>query len=59
MIQSEGGRVIAYTADVTDSFAVTKMVEQVERELGAVGLLVDNAGRLTSIAFVWESDPDE
>jgi NAD(P)-dependent dehydrogenase (short-subunit alcohol dehydrogenase family) len=35
------------------------MVEQVERELGAVDLLVNNARRLTSIAPVWESDPDE
>lgn len=59
LIQSEGGHAIAITADVTDSSAVTKMVEQVERELGAVDILVNNAGRLTSIAPVWESDPDE
>ena len=59
LIQREGGHGIAVTADVTDSSAVTKMVEQVERELGAVDLLVNNAGRLTSITPVWEADPDE
>ena len=59
LIQSEGGHAIAITADVTDSSAVYAMVEQVERELGAVDIRVNNAGRLTSIAPVWESDPDE
>jgi 3-oxoacyl-[acyl-carrier protein] reductase len=36
LIRREGGHAIAVTADVTDSPAVYKMVEQVERELGAV-----------------------
>ncbi len=59
IIEKEGGRAVAITADLTDSSAVYAMVEQVERELGAVDLLVNNAGRLTSIAPIWEADPDE
>lgn len=59
LILNEGGHAIAITADVTNSSAVYAMVEQVERELGAVDLLINNAGRLTSIAPVWEVDPDE
>lgn len=59
LIQNEGGQAIAITVDVTDASAVLAMVEQVERELGAVDLLVNNAGRLTVIAPIWEADPHE
>jgi NAD(P)-dependent dehydrogenase (short-subunit alcohol dehydrogenase family) len=59
LIQNEGGQAIPVTADVTDSSAVFAMVAQVERELGAVDIIVNNAGRLTSIAPVWEVNPDE
>lgn len=37
-------RAIAVQADVSDSAAVDAMVRQTERELGPVGLLVNNAG---------------
>lgn len=59
LIQKDGGYAIAITADVTDASAVRAMVEQTERELGAVDLLVNNAGRLTAIAPIWEADADE
>lgn len=59
LIQNDGGQALAITADVTDSSAVLAMVEQVERELDPVDLLVNNAGRLTVIAPVWEADPAE
>lgn len=59
LIQSEDGHAIAIPADVTDAPAIYSMIEQVERELGAVDLLVNNAGRLIAIAPVWEADPDE
>lgn len=59
LIQKEGGKAIAIIADVTDSSAVYKMTEQVQHELGAVDLLVNNAGRGAVIAPVWEADPAE
>src|SRR5690349_16858530 len=43
-IKANGGRAIAIASDVSQSAAVTKMVEQVARDLGPVDILVNNAG---------------
>jgi 3-oxoacyl-[acyl-carrier protein] reductase len=43
-IESGGGRAIAVAADVSQSAAVTAMVERVARELGPIDILVNNAG---------------
>ena len=43
-IRSMGRRAIAVQADVADSNAVFTMVRQAEAELGAISLLVNNAG---------------
>ncbi len=43
-IKSNGGRAIAVAADVSQSAAVTGMVERVARELGPIDILVNNAG---------------
>ncbi len=43
-IRAGGRRAIACAADVSDSGAVAAMVRQVEAELGAVDVLVNNAG---------------
>jgi NAD(P)-dependent dehydrogenase (short-subunit alcohol dehydrogenase family) len=43
-IKSNGGRTIAVAADVSQSAAVTGMVERVARELGPIDILVNNAG---------------
>ena len=58
-IEAAGGRVLGIRADVTDGTAVEQMVAQVERELGPVDMLVNNAGRLGAIGPLWEVDPDE
>lgn len=44
MLRREGGTVITQQADVSDAQAVNAMVRRVERELGYVELLVNNAG---------------
>ena len=44
---------VALEVDVSDEASVTRMVEEVERELGPVDLLVNNAG----IAQSWEGSP--
>ena len=43
-IREAGGRAMAVAADVSDSAAVTNMIAAVERELGPVDVLVNNAG---------------
>ncbi len=44
---------LALEVDVSDEASVTRMVEATERELGAIGLLVNNAG----IAGPWDGPP--
>jgi NAD(P)-dependent dehydrogenase (short-subunit alcohol dehydrogenase family) len=59
LIEGAGGRAIAFPADVTDRRAVEQMVAQVERQMGPVDLLVNNAGHEGQIAPFWEAEPDE
>jgi NAD(P)-dependent dehydrogenase (short-subunit alcohol dehydrogenase family) len=59
LIEGAGGRAIAFPTDVTDWRAVEQMVAQVERQMGPVDLLVNNAGiGQTDIGPIWESDPE-
>jgi NAD(P)-dependent dehydrogenase (short-subunit alcohol dehydrogenase family) len=44
LIERAGGRARAFTADVTDAVAVGQVFSEVERALGPVDLLVNNAG---------------
>jgi 3-oxoacyl-[acyl-carrier protein] reductase len=50
---------IAVQADVSDQAAVTDMVGQVERELGSVDVLVNDAGVIgpSETKPIWEEDP--
>ena len=50
---------LALEADVSDREAVERMVDRVERELGAVDLLVNNAGVTLAEDGAWELDPAE
>lgn len=55
-IAAAGGRALAIPADVTDAGALTRLAEEVERELGPVDLLVNNAGVARPIGPLWEAD---
>jgi NAD(P)-dependent dehydrogenase (short-subunit alcohol dehydrogenase family) len=48
---------LAVTADVSSRDDVEQMVATVERELGPIDLLVNNAGVFGSGAPIWEQDP--
>jgi 3-oxoacyl-[acyl-carrier protein] reductase len=50
---------LAVAADIRDPVAVEKAVTRVERELGPVDLLVNNAGTLAAIGPLWEVDPGD
>jgi 3-oxoacyl-[acyl-carrier protein] reductase len=49
---------VAVEVDVTDAAAVERMVKETENELGAIDILVANAGTGNGGA-VWEGEPDE
>jgi NAD(P)-dependent dehydrogenase (short-subunit alcohol dehydrogenase family) len=53
-----GGRALACPADVTDRAAVEDAVATVERRLGPVDLLVNNAGVGGPVGPLAEADPD-
>jgi len=58
-IKELGCRAISVTADVSDTAAVDRMVREVEKSLGSVDLLVNNAGLPGPIGPTWETDPDD
>jgi 3-oxoacyl-[acyl-carrier protein] reductase len=50
---------LAVVADVTDAADVDRMVATVERELGPIALLVNNAGIILREDAAWEIDADD
>jgi 3-oxoacyl-[acyl-carrier protein] reductase len=60
-IRKLGRRALAIQADVSQSDQVQKMVAQIEREVGAVNILVNNAGmaRQLKLEDIAEADWDE
>lgn len=50
---------MALALDVTDQPVVAAAVDRVERELGPIQLLVNNAGTLERGGPAWEREPDE
>jgi NAD(P)-dependent dehydrogenase (short-subunit alcohol dehydrogenase family) len=58
LIEARGGLAAAFAADVTDRAAVDQVVSRIEREVGPVDLLVNNAGVGGPPGPLWETDPD-
>ncbi|MFW6028520.1 MAG: SDR family oxidoreductase [bacterium] len=57
-IRDNGGSAVALRADIGDEAAVTAMFETVDRELGRIDALVNNAGILTPVGRVESVDAD-
>lgn len=49
-IVAQGGRALAYQADVCNAEVVQAMIVQAEQELGPIDILVNNAGRELAVA---------
>ena len=58
-IEAEGGRAVAVVADVTDRGAVEAGIAQAERALGAVSILINNAGLDRPFGPIGVVDPDD
>jgi NADP-dependent 3-hydroxy acid dehydrogenase YdfG len=58
-ITALGGRALAVAADVADRSAVARVVNEAERHLGPISLLVNNAGVPGPFGPLWSVDPDE
>jgi NAD(P)-dependent dehydrogenase (short-subunit alcohol dehydrogenase family) len=58
LIEQDGGKGLVVVADVTDVQAVDRMVATVEKELGPIDLLVNNAGVAGMSGPIWVVDPD-
>jgi NAD(P)-dependent dehydrogenase (short-subunit alcohol dehydrogenase family) len=59
LIEEAGGTAVALPADVTDQQAVTGVVQSVEKQLGRVDVLANNAGVLGPSGRDWEVDVDD
>src|SRR2546423_9365050 len=57
-IRAGGGRAVALAADVSDQRAVDWMVEETNRQLGPIDILVNNAATARSIGPLWEVEPE-
>lgn len=55
-IENDGGRALAYPADVTDAVAVQATVTAIEASLGPIDVLVNNAGSLGPLKPLLETE---
>ncbi len=58
-INAEGGAARAYPLDIVDSEAVAKAFATIERDLGPVSLLTNNAGAFSAYGPIWTVDPED
>ena len=58
-VREAGGKALAIVADVSDAASVQGMALEVERTLGPVDLLVNNAAAVGPLGPMWEADAVE
>jgi NAD(P)-dependent dehydrogenase (short-subunit alcohol dehydrogenase family) len=58
-ITGRGGKAAAFPCDVTEADAIRGVIAEIERQIGPVDLLVNNAGILGPLRPLAESDPQE
>ncbi len=59
LIRDSGGQAQAFTADISNPGAVAETIAMVERTLGPIDLLVNNAGASGPLGPSWEADPND
>jgi NAD(P)-dependent dehydrogenase (short-subunit alcohol dehydrogenase family) len=58
LVEGAGRRALSVTLDVTDGAGVEAAVAQVERDLGRLDLVVNNAGTDRAFGPLWETDAE-
>lgn len=58
-LRAMGVNAIALAADVRRDEHVVRAIENAEKALGPIDMLISNAGRIDSEVPIWEADPDE
>lgn len=58
-IRKAGGQAFARACDVTEYAAVERLVREIVDAHGRLDALVNNAGVIEPIAYVWDADPEE
>jgi NAD(P)-dependent dehydrogenase (short-subunit alcohol dehydrogenase family) len=59
IIEKSGGRASMHSVDVTDEPGVRATLAEIERSMGSVDLLVNNAGTIGPLGPFWENDFSE
>lgn len=59
LLQEAGHTVLALEGDVTNQASVEEIVRRTEQQWGAIDVLVNNAGALTGLGYIWETDPQK
>jgi NAD(P)-dependent dehydrogenase (short-subunit alcohol dehydrogenase family) len=57
-IAAEGGVARPYAVDITDLASVAKVFAAIERDLGPVSLVTNNAGAFAAIGPIWTVEPE-
>ncbi|HEX7938729.1 MAG TPA: SDR family NAD(P)-dependent oxidoreductase, partial [Gemmatimonadaceae bacterium] len=58
-IRSSGGRADTFVGDVTDQAAMRRIVSEVEKSIGPIQVLINNAGVVTPIEPLSDADHDD
>ena len=56
-INAAGGKAIAIPCDVSDAKSVAEAVARAVKELGGIGIVINNAGTIEPIAAIVDADP--
>lgn len=58
-ITAEGGVASVFAVDIVDLDSVSQAFAAIERDIGPVSLLTNNAGAFAAIGPIWKVEPDE
>jgi NAD(P)-dependent dehydrogenase (short-subunit alcohol dehydrogenase family) len=59
LIEQASGNGLAIAADITDQKAVEQLVRQVERQMGPIDILINNAGSSVGLGSITDVDPEQ